>query len=130
MWGRKNEIKAFQSYSRTEKMKHQSFSVTKARFYISQTDPYLGCSPDWVLLCSCYEDFGVMEIKCPFKFKNVDPIQVAAQEEMFCLDVDGSLKNHEYYAQVQGQMAVTKAKYCDSLIYTTIDRHLCLSNKI
>ena len=36
-------------------------------------------------------------------------------------DVDGSLKlkrNHVYYPQIQGQMAIGERKWCDFVVYT------------
>ncbi len=58
---------------------------------------------------------------------HLDPLD-AARESGFCCKVitnpDGrssiELKDtHNYYAQVQGQMAITERKWCDFVIYTS-----------
>ena len=33
-------------------------------------------------------------------------------------------KSHPYYAQVQGQMAITGAKWCDFIVYTNVGMHI------
>jgi len=46
------------------------------------------------------------------------------QNFMLQVELDGSLsldRNHEYYAQVQGQLLVTGAKFCDFVLYTQVD---------
>ena len=52
------------------------------------------------------------------------PVQI----QNFCShEIDGKLQlkhNHEYYAQVQDQLGVTQAKWCDFVIYT--DRGLSI----
>jgi hypothetical protein len=120
-WGREKEIKGFDAYFDAEKRKHTNFSLKKAGLFISTSDPYLGCSPDGIVECDCCGK-GVLEVKCPYKFRNVDPRTIAATDKKFCMNLDGSLKEeHNYYAQVQGQMAITNTEYCDFVIWTTID---------
>ena len=50
------------------------------------------------------------------------PLQAAENLTSFpCENVAGSLclkKYHNYYFQVQGQLAITHAKWCDFMVYT------------
>ena len=63
---------------------------------------------------------GILEIKCPYKFRNLLPADTAKFDSKFCLDTHGNIKeNHEYYTQIQGQMSVTSAQYCDFVVWTT-----------
>ena len=104
---------------------HLHLSVAKTGFYISQSHPYLGASPDGAV----YEPscttllFGFLEIKCPYKHHNDTP-QEACSVSGFCcsLDANGKVlikRNHSYYAQVQGQMAFGDRQWCGFAIYTS-----------
>lgn len=85
--------------------------------------PILGASPDAkVIDPGCLETFGLAEVKCPYKVANVAPID-ACSDPKFCMEKTGTVtcqlkKNHEYYAQVQGQMGVTGCRWCDFILYT------------
>ena len=63
----------------------------------------------------------LLEIKCPFKYRNSQPASIT--DESFYLHKVGSEvtldKKHDYYYQVQGQMAIWKKPYCDFICWTT-----------
>ena len=63
-----------------------------------------------------------MEIKCPYSAWDTTPIKAAQIIPSFsCQIYNGALllkKNHNYYYQVQGQLAITGAKWCDFCVYT------------
>lgn len=92
-------------------------------FVISKSHPILGASPDAkVIDPGCLETFGLAEVKCPYKVANVAPID-ACSDPKLCMEKTGTdtcqlKKNHEYYAQVQGQMGVTGCRWCDFILYT------------
>ena len=49
----------------------------------------------------------------------------ACADKTFCLEITDNgvaklKKGHEYYDQVQGQMALTGAKWCDFVVYTNL----------
>lgn len=49
------------------------------------------------------------------------PLEACSDQTFFCGEIDGKPKlkeNHDYYYQVQGQMGVTKAMWCDFVVYT------------
>ena len=118
-WGVRNERVAFSVYQTTEEKKHTCFSLRRAGLYISLDDPYLGSSPDGIIECQCcyIGDIGVLEIKCPCKFRNLPPADIAKFDNKFCLDTHGNIKeDHEYSVQIQGQMSITGAKYCDFVV--------------
>ena len=84
---------------------------------------FLGCSPDGKVVDSVSRDqFGLAEVKCPSSKFNVTP-EEACSDPSFCLElVNGSprlKRNHEYYDQIQGQMALTGAKWCDFVVYSS-----------
>ena len=86
----------------------------------------MGASPDGKVTDSSLEGskkFGILEVKSPEQFKNIDPKHAAMVAENFCLKLcdDGELRinmNHAYYDQIQHQLAMTGCHYCDFIIYT------------
>ena len=75
------------------------------------------CTPDLLIECKCCGP-GLAEFKCPSSVSGEFP---SSSNIKYIVMVDGkeTLKeNHAYFAQVQGQMAVTKRKYCDFFVYT------------
>ncbi|KAG1674506.1 COMPASS component SPP1 [Nymphon striatum] len=116
VWGQTHEEDAFQVYkhinlgtplprtcvksptmwlSRVEA--HINCNVRKSDFKISVTKPFLGASPDGIIMCDCC-GMGVLEI-------NTLTLK----------------KNHQYYCQLQLQMYVCNATYGDLAIWTTRD---------
>ena len=86
---------------------------------VTNTDcPFLGCSPDG----SEEDAFGLIEIKCPYKHRAVTPETACHGASQFHLKLKDDFpmlkKCHKYYAQVQGQMGITGAKWCDFVTYT------------
>ncbi|KAG1674511.1 COMPASS component SPP1 [Nymphon striatum] len=76
---------------------HINCNVRKSDFKISVTKPFLGASPDGIIMCDCC-GMGVLEI-------NTLTLK----------------KNHQYYCQLQLQMYVCNATYGDLAIWTTRD---------
>ena len=97
--------------------------VTKAGFVISSEYPFNGTSPDgYVYDPVATEQYGLVEIKCPYKFRNQTPEDAASDKNFYCALVNEQVvlkTNHNYYCQVQGQMAITKRSWCDFVVYTT-----------
>ena len=64
----------------------------------------------------------ILKIKCPYSARDTTPVQAAEKlPSFFCKVVNGNLslkKNHNYYFQVQGQLAITHANWCDFCVYT------------
>ena len=89
--------------------------------------PYLGASPD-AKVCDDGQ-CGIVEIKCPYSARCMLLKDVAADPKLcsaFCLELhdDNYLhlkKTHNYWFQVQGQLLVTGAPFCDFVVHTSID---------
>ena len=84
--------------------------------------PYLGATPDGKVIDKSHNDkYGLLEIKCPYKFRNVS-IQEAVLDKSFCMEqIDDKIRlkrNHCYFYQIQGQMALSGLKWCDFVVYT------------
>lgn len=76
---------------------------------------------------SFVSQFGLAEIKCPYKYRDITP-QDASKQTDFCCKLSTRCdattvvelkRTHPYYAQIQGQLAITERKWCDFVIFTT-----------
>ena len=84
----------------------------------------MGASPEGFVNCKCCGQ-GVCETKCWYVYKDA-VISDAAGKKYFCLKKDelGNIyldKCHAHYYQVQAQIFICEAKYCDFVVYTTQD---------
>ena len=88
------------------------------------SSPVIGATPDArVVDFGCTYHFEIAEAKCPYTKHHVTPLD-ACSDAKFVMektsDTECKLKlDHPYYAQVQGQMAVTGARWCDFIVYTS-----------
>ena len=70
---------------------------------------------------SVEDKFGLLEIKCPSSKFTVTPVDACSDKNFYLELCDSKPKleeNHEYYDQLQGQMGLTGAKWCDFIVYT------------
>ena len=82
-WGRLNEVSAKQEYVQLMKSDHQNFSLPDNGLVISKNYPNLGASPDGIIDCSCCGS-GIIEVKCPYKYRDVNPWQIKQMESCLC----------------------------------------------
>lgn len=124
-WGSEHEDVAIEKYVDGHKPHHCKFTFRRVGFLIDSDNVYIGASADGIVNCECCGT-GVVEVKCPHKHRNVDPLDAAATDKEFCLTAAGDLKiTHKYYSQVQLQMHVHKVQYCDFVVFTSISVHVC-----
>ena len=97
--------------------------VSENGLYVHLEKPYLAASPDGIVVDESVEYPGLLEIKCPLSKLPVDAL--ASQQRKFCLIMDEhGLKlnvNHQYYSQIQMQMAVTGHMWTDFVVFTDTD---------
>ncbi|XP_020896110.2 uncharacterized protein LOC110235034 [Exaiptasia diaphana] len=121
-WGRENEDVAVQVYRGLGDYK--MVKIFPCGFYISPEDSFLGATPDRVVYDPlARHPWGILEVKCPYSVKKKTAIQAAKEVKTFmCREENGLLflkESDPYYYQVQGQMGITGAKWCDFIVYTT-----------
>ena len=85
--------------------------------------PYLGASPDGIVKCDCCCSSGVLEIKGSFRCKSRSLIEASKEGNQFCLQLNenGCFEldmQHAYFYQVQAQMKLTGADYCDFVVWS------------
>lgn len=119
-WGKDNERRALDEYSKYKKLNHQNFVLNPAGLLVDEEDVFFGVSADGVIECDCCGK-GVVEVKCPYKYRN-QPVLDAARNADFYLSPTGNLKkSHNYYSQVQFEMFIHKVQYCDFVVLTNRD---------
>ena len=115
-WGHSHEDDARQAYVQFLCKTNDRAAVSTSGLVVDVTEPCLACSPDGLVhLPGNPEPYGVVELKCPYSAaeKGLTPHEAAESLKAFpCkLTDDGSLwlnRNHNYYHQVQGLLAITQ----------------------
>ena len=91
------------------KLYHENVKVTETGLHVNTNFPYLGASPDGLVLCSCHGK-GLLEIKCPFKYR--DNLKGWQYDPTFPISPDGDIRtSHKYDFQLQHQMLVTNVQF-------------------
>lgn len=127
-WGRENEPMALEKYTEHQlQTGHTDLVTFQAGFVVCEHHPFIGASPDaYVLDPSTVDQFGLAEIKCPYKYRELTPADACKHSDFCCklaVQSDGRInvelkRNHSYYSQIQGQLAITERKWCDFVIFT------------
>ena len=124
-WGKTHEAAARRMYVYRMRKTHPPIHVSTCGLMLHTDYPHLGASPDGLVHCPhCNNPHGVLEIKCPYKYRQLSPRDAAMNSDFFCEVIDEKVKlkrNHNYYYQVQGQLAITKRPWCDFVVWTLID---------
>ena len=95
-----------------------STKVRKCGLFVNPDFPYLAASPDGVI----ESKNEIVEIKCPFNGRN-KKIQ-EGKDFSFLTVEDNKLtlkKTHNYYYQIQGQMACSQKYVCQFVVFTLVD---------
>ena len=117
--GRNMEEEAKANYNNKMRKEHTDFEFMDCGLFLDKNKSYLGATPDQLVQCKCCGE-GLLEIKCPYSIRHTKP----GPENLGFITFDKETNqcklknNHSYYAQVQGQMAITQRKWCDFFVYT------------
>lgn len=122
MFGKEMEGRALASY----KMKNPGKKVIKMGLVIPPSAPFLGCSPDAMVV----DEAKLVEIKCPFLGKD-KPIAEVIDTLKWVEKNNGVYKlrkKHAYYGQVQLGMCLTRTKSTELIVYSAFENEYCLIN--
>ncbi|CAN7950895.1 unnamed protein product [Ixodes pacificus] len=118
-YGIENEPKAIAAYEALATAGHECVTFRRPGLMIAKGRPFLAATPDLLVECACCGK-GVVEVKCPYKLRDV-PLKSAAKDPESCVtltDDELTLKDtHAYYYQVQLQMLVCNVDYADFLLW-------------
>jgi hypothetical protein len=90
----------------------------KAGLFVSVTHPYLGATPDAII-----DSEHIVEVKCPYSGRHsmISPGKFFPYLSYNSEHTITLKTTHNYYNQVQGQLLVTKRKFCYFVVYTFSD---------
>ena len=121
-YGRDHEKDAIHMYSQVMSCMGMTQPVSQSGFFISTKEPWLGASPDGIV------GTGILEVKCPFTCSDCTFEAAAVAKRSFCLSKSphglALKKKHQYYHQVQVQLFVTKAAFCDFVVWSPSQLHI------
>ena len=118
-YGHAHEGDAVGTYSRLMSCLGVSQTVSPSGFVICVAEPWLGATPDGMV------GSGIIEVKCPFVCRECSFEEAAATKRTFCLQkTQKGLSKHQYYHQVQVQLFVTKAEFCDFVVWSPSQLHI------
>ena len=117
--GKEYELIAKEKYISLVKCNHKEFTLSESGLFVDPSRPYLGSSPDLLVYCSgC--GMGLSEMKIPFSIVNE---MLSAKNLPYLVEHDNVTmlrKEHAYYAQIQGQLALPGRTYCDFFVFTRV----------
>ena len=120
-YGQRSEPIAKQLYKNVKK-DHNEFRFKDSGLLVDKEYPFLGASPDGIVSCACC-GHHVIEIKCPFTFKDMSIEQICMQPG-YHLQIEGGIvsckPSSPWYTQMQMQMHIAKYKSCHLVIYTQL----------
>ncbi|XP_052001685.1 uncharacterized protein LOC127657076 isoform X2 [Xyrauchen texanus] len=123
-YGCKHEAQARGVYEKLMGREHAGFSCMDSGLWLNPKWPYMGSSPDGIVACDCHGT-GTCKIKCPHSHQDEANLRLCAGEKGFCLINDGDNvmldRTHDYYYQVQGQLHIVDAEYCDFVVWNHND---------
>lgn len=117
-----NYGKAHEGHAVQQLQETLGITVEPCGFFIDDSMPFLGASPDGLV-----GDDGIVEVKCPSSADDLTPEQVISNKvglvgKMFKKNKNNDSYDintgHPYYYQIQGQLHVTKRKYCLLVVWT------------
>ena len=84
-WEKQHESTALKLYVEHQTgLGHHGLRAARAGFVVCKVCPFLGVSPDaYINDPHCIHQFGVAEIKCPYKYSNLSPEDAASNSD-FC----------------------------------------------
>ncbi|KAF7199465.1 transcript variant X1 [Nothobranchius furzeri] len=123
-YGCQHESQARGAYEKLMGQEHTGFSCVNSDLWLNPRWPYMGSSPDGVVTCDCHGT-GICEIKCPHSEQDEPSLRLCAGRRGFCLIGEGDHvtldRNQDYYFQVQAQLHIVKAEYCDFVVWNHKD---------
>ncbi|CAH1183072.1 unnamed protein product [Ceutorhynchus assimilis] len=112
-YGNESEARAILEFE-----KKTNLQVVPCGLFIGEKEYYLAASPDGFVI----ENNFLIEVKCPFTIAKMDPTEgIQTGKITFATIEDGALKlkrNHNYYYQVQGQLAIANKQSCYFIIWS------------
>lgn len=72
-WGLKNEKQARERYIEEQETVHKGLTVAEMGLLVHATHHFVRSSPDGIVRCTCHDGSRLLEIKCPYKARDMTP---------------------------------------------------------
>lgn len=118
-YGIDNEPVAVSAYLSFMSCQDREVIVEETGLHVHAEYPYIAVSPDRIVFEG--DERGLLEVKCPPSKQKMTPTEACKFPDFCCHVMNGCVvlkKTHPYYFQVQGQMAVVGAQWCDFVVWT------------
>ena len=93
--------------------------------FIHPAYPHLRALPDGIITCSCCSGIAVLEVKCPYSCRDKTFMEACNASNFYLkMRADGGFvlnTTHSYYYQVQAQIKICKANFCDFVVWNEND---------
>lgn len=115
-FGKKNEPIAVKRFCDEMCIKHKNFSYRKIGIVVNKKYPFFSATPDGIVNCDCC-GVSLLEVKCPWTLNkaptSLQDFSKIKNSFLIFENNDFQLsKKHEYYFQVQMQMALLEYNFC------------------
>ena len=120
-WGENNEHNAAAVFMKLEGVKHSHPKLLSCGLFILKSHPYIGATPDNILICKCCECRICAEYKCRHSIREHDVLESCDKTDFLekFNDFIQLKRNHKYFTQITGQMAIAGAEQCYFVVWTT-----------
>ncbi|XP_050306062.1 uncharacterized protein LOC126745672 isoform X2 [Anthonomus grandis grandis] len=113
-YGSESEARAILEFENEFNLK-----VSRCGIFIGEQEYYLAASPD-----GCINEHDLVEVKCPFSITNMTPTEAILSKKITFATLENNhlhlKKNHNYYYQVQGQLAIANKQSCYFIIWSPL----------
>jgi len=114
----------YENIARDLYSKEFNTNILECGLVIDINNPWLGYSPDGVIIDEYFLPIKIIEIKCPFDGKKLGIKDLLNSLKYIIKHPNGSLslkKNHCYYAQVQMGIVLLNVKECDFIVHSSYE---------
>ncbi|KAH9375343.1 hypothetical protein HPB48_015372 [Haemaphysalis longicornis] len=119
-YGTSNEPLAARRYQEVLQTIGHHATVNTCGLLVNPAYPWLGASPDGIVWHATELGYRILEIKCPYTVRDKTAHGLVAGS--FCPEQGESVTrpngNHDYYAQIIGQMGVSGLSWGDFVVFS------------
>ncbi|XP_040072516.2 uncharacterized protein LOC115329946, partial [Ixodes scapularis] len=118
-YGLRNESLAADRYTAVMTNFKHNVSLQHCGLVVNPGFPWLGATPDRLVYDPEELSYGVLEIKCPYSLKDTEPDYARMQNFYITFNENDEPhldRDHDHYAQVLGQMALTGCRWGDFVV--------------
>lgn len=120
-YGTENEEKAKYKYKQYMERARNPVQIYSSGLFVNPKICWAGASPDGKVFDAKY-GLGLLEVKCAYKHRDISAVDACCDPTFYC-ELNGQglpclKRNHHYYSQVQGQLGICGARWCDFVVYT------------